>query len=164
MKEIKYVTGDATFPEGEGPKIIAHICNDAGAWGSGFVLAISKRWEEPEERYRSWAAGKLEQPFELGQAQFVDTPWSKNNGQTIWVANMIAQHGLTAAAGVPPIRYEALNTALEAVAKFALATDDSVHMPRIGCGLAGGTWERVGPIVERCLTQRNISVTVYDLP
>ena len=44
---IQYRTGDATRPEGDGPKIIAHICNDVGAWGKGFVLALSKRWNTP---------------------------------------------------------------------------------------------------------------------
>ena len=46
MPGIRYVTGDATRPEGEGPKIIVHICNDIGAWGRGFVLALSKRFKE----------------------------------------------------------------------------------------------------------------------
>jgi hypothetical protein len=35
-----------------------------------------------------------------------------------------------------------------------------VHMPRIGCGLAGGTWDRVGPIVDWTLDRRD--VFVYD--
>jgi hypothetical protein len=36
-------------------------------------------------------------------------------------------------------------------------------MPRIGCGLAGGTWERVGPLVEETLGRAGVAVTVYDL-
>lgn len=43
MVGIHYVTGDATEPIGEGEKIIAHICNDQGGWGAGFVLALSKK-------------------------------------------------------------------------------------------------------------------------
>lgn len=42
-----YLTGDATAPGGTGTRIIAHVCNDIGHWGKGFVLAISKRWPEP---------------------------------------------------------------------------------------------------------------------
>jgi hypothetical protein len=41
--QIQYIAGDATAPIGDGNKIIAHVCNDIGAWGAGFVLAISKR-------------------------------------------------------------------------------------------------------------------------
>lgn len=39
----------------------------------------------------------------------------------------------------------------------------SVHMPRIGCGLAGGKWEVVGKIIEEELVARGIPTTVYDL-
>jgi O-acetyl-ADP-ribose deacetylase (regulator of RNase III) len=49
MQEIKYIKGDATNPVSEGEKIICHICNDIGRWGKGFVLAISRRWKEPEK-------------------------------------------------------------------------------------------------------------------
>lgn len=52
MKEIIYLIGDATAPEIEGLKIIVYVCNDIGAWGKGFVMAISKRWPEPESQYR----------------------------------------------------------------------------------------------------------------
>lgn len=44
---IEYVRGDATTPLGKGPKVIAHVRNDLGGWGKGFVLAISRRWPEP---------------------------------------------------------------------------------------------------------------------
>lgn len=37
-------------------------------------------------------------------------------------------------------------------------------MPRIGCGLAGGTWDRVGPIVEEELCAHGVPVMVYDWP
>jgi hypothetical protein len=39
----------------------------------------------------------------------------------------------------------------------------SVHMPRIGCGLAGGTWEEVEPLVDAELLKRGFTVTVYDM-
>lgn len=52
MKKIIYLKGDATNPQTEGNKIIAHICNDLGGWGKGFVLAISRRWKKPENEYR----------------------------------------------------------------------------------------------------------------
>jgi len=37
-------------------------------------------------------------------------------------------------------------------------------MPRIGCGLAGGTWDRIEPLLHRTLTVAGIAVTVYDFP
>ncbi|GAA4206372.1 hypothetical protein GCM10022220_20020 [Actinocatenispora rupis] len=37
-----------------------------------------------------------------------------------------------------------------------------MHLPRIGCGLAGGRWDRIEPLVAAELTDRGIPVTVYD--
>ena len=54
MLDLQIVQGDATSPPGEGVKIIAHVCNDVGGWGKGFVVAVSKRWPDPEREYRSW--------------------------------------------------------------------------------------------------------------
>ena len=54
MARITYLQGDATQPQSKGNRIIAHVCNDLGGWGKGFVLAISKRWPEPEAEYRLW--------------------------------------------------------------------------------------------------------------
>jgi hypothetical protein len=63
----------------------------------------------------------------------------------------------------PPIRYEALDRCLTALGDKALELDASVHLPRIGCGLAGGRWDRVEPLIGERLCGRGVSVTVYDV-
>ena len=158
MTKIIYTTGDATSPGGTGNKIIVHICNDIGGWGKGFVLALSKKWKAPEDSYRSWYRGETEIPFELGQVQFVKV---ENN---ILVANLLAQHDIIPRSGIPPVRYDAVRQCLEKVAMKALSLNASVHMPRIGCGLAGGKWEEIEIIVSQTLISQGIEVTVYDLP
>lgn len=35
-------------------------------------------------------------------------------------------------------------------------------MPRIGCGLAGGKWSRIEPLIANTLCARDVEVTVYD--
>ena len=153
--EIQYVTGDATKPSIEGNKIITHICNDIGGWGKGFVMAISKRWKEPEMQYREWYQSK--ENFSLGQVQFV-----KVSNDT-WVANIIGQRDTKRDKdGNPPIRYDAVSSGLEKIGSFATEINASVHMPRIGCGLAGGTWENIEPLIRKNLSDRNVQVTVYD--
>lgn len=64
--------------------------------------------------------------------------------------------------GLPPVRYEAIGEGLRQVAAFATAHQTTVHMPRIGCGLAGGTWDKIEPIIQQELTAKGIDVTVYD--
>lgn len=44
----------------------------------------------------------------------------------------------------------------------ALKLKASIHMPRIGCGLAGGKWEEIEIIIERTLIKNNVEVYVYD--
>ena len=156
---IRYVKGDATRPAGESPRIIVHVCNDVGGWGKGFVLALSKRWTAPEWEYRAWYRAKESEdgiPFALGQVQLVQVE------DRLWVANLIGQTGLDWAEERPPIRYEAIRDGLRRVREAAQDLDASVHMPRIGCGLAGGTWDEIGPIVEEELDAAGVGVTVYD--
>jgi O-acetyl-ADP-ribose deacetylase (regulator of RNase III) len=155
---INYIIGDATQPVGEGPKIIVHVCNDIGGWGRGFVVALSKRWLEPEQNYRAWHRGEEKTPFVLGEVQLVQV------AEAMWVANLIGQRDVRTVGGVPPVRYEAIRKGLRRVAEEAARLEASVHMPRIGCGLAGGKWEEVGKIVEDEIANRGVLVTVYDLP
>ncbi|MCA6067170.1 macro domain-containing protein [Chryseobacterium sp. RG1] len=155
MKKIIYIKGDATNPQTEGNKIIAHICNDIGGWGKGFVLAISSRWRIPENEYRMWF--KNGENFKLGEIQIVQV--EKN----LWVCNMIGQHKIISnSKGIPPIRYEAVEKCLEKLADEALKLNASIHMPRIGCGLAGGKWEEIELIIEKTLLKNNAEVYVYD--
>ncbi|KAB7833791.1 macro domain-containing protein [Streptomyces mobaraensis NBRC 13819 = DSM 40847] len=155
--DIAYVRGDATTPQGKGPRVIAHVCNDLGGWGKGFVVALSRRWPEPEREYRRWHRARAENDFGLGAVRMVRVE------RWLWVANMVGQHGIrTGGSGGVPVRYEAIDAALAKLADEAARLGASVHMPRIGCGLAGGRWERMEPLIRARLTDRGISVTVYD--
>ncbi len=157
MNGITYVRGDATSPRGKGVKIIAHVCNDLGGWGKGFVVAVSRRWPEPEAAYRRWHRERARNDFGLGAAQLVRVePY-------VWVANLVGQRGMrTGRSSGAPVRYEAIDAALGLLADRAIELEASVHMPRIGCGLAGGRWDRVEPLVVGRLVDRGIPVTVYD--
>ena len=61
------------------------------------------------------------------------------------------------------MRYWAIEAGLSDLADEALALEASVHMPRIGCGLAGGDWESIESIITRTLLASGIETTVYDL-
>jgi O-acetyl-ADP-ribose deacetylase (regulator of RNase III) len=153
---INYIKGDATKPEGDGTKLIVHVCNDIGGWGRGFVVALSQQWPQPEREYRKWYESK--EKFSLGEVQFVQVE------RDIWVANMIGQRDTKPdKEGNPPVRYDAIAKALSKVAAFAQEKIASIHMPRIGCGLAGGTWDKMEPVIIKELVNKKIPVTVYDL-
>lgn len=162
---ITYIRGDATVPQAKGTKIIAHIVNTEGGWGKGFVLAISNRWSRPEAMYRTWHRQRevitetgqtvlTSGRFQLGEVQLVMVQPS------LYVANMVAQFGYKTGSKGPPIRYEALAQCLAKVRGYAVSFDASVHMPRVGTGLAGGSWSKIEPLIQENL--EGVSVTVYD--
>jgi O-acetyl-ADP-ribose deacetylase (regulator of RNase III) len=153
---VQYRQGDATQPVGKRARVIVHVCNDVGGWGKGFVLAISKRWPEPERSYRQWYKAPADTPFELGQVQFVEVE------PGLWVANLIGQRGVRDRKQIPPVRYAAIREGMRRVADFALGHEAEVHMPRIGCGLAGGHWGQIEPILMEELCSQGIATTVYD--
>jgi O-acetyl-ADP-ribose deacetylase (regulator of RNase III) len=157
MATIESIKGDATQPQGKGNRIIAHVCNDLGGWGKGFVLAVSKRWPGPEAAYRAWHKDRSKNDFGLGAIQVVQVE------TYLWVANMVAQRGIETGSSGPPIRYKAVRACLGKLAVEAEEVGASVHMPRIGCGLAGWRWEEIEPIIRDELTSKGVAVTIYDL-
>ena len=165
---ITYLQGDATRPQLSESRIIMHICNDRGGWGAGFVLALSKRWSEPEGQYRKWYKDGSNQRF--GEFELGNVGWSLVE-PGLWVANMIAQVGYGKAGslrhisdedpGPSPLRYNSLRTCLGKVAESARSKGSTIHAPRIGCGLAGGKWDLVEPIIQEMMG--DLPVYIYDL-
>ena len=156
VEQIRYLKGDATAPQAKGVKIVAHVCNNIGGWGKGFVLAVSGRWSEPEAAYRRWHRERAQNDFELGNIQVVQVE------TYLHVANMVAQQGIKTGSRGVPIRYEAVECCLEHLRVAAQELQASVHMPRIGCGLAGGKWSKIEPLIDRTLIAHQIPTTVYD--
>ena len=154
--EIRFIKGDATSPQAKGIKIIAHICNNIGKWGKGFVMAVSKKWPEPEKEFRLWHRNRAKNDFELGSIQIIKVD------EYTYVANMIGQQGIKTGSKGVPIRYEAVEHCLEKLVLEAQKLNASVHMPRIGCGLAGGKWDKIQPLIENTLIKNQIPTTIYD--
>lgn len=162
---VNYIQGDATVPLGDGTKIITHVVNDIGKWGKGFVVALSKRYKEPEEYYLDQykRARWKKAVFKLGVAQWVCIE-PGNDG--LFVVNMIAQSGLRSRQNPIPLRYDALEHCLTQVAQGARGLtrgmekrEISIHMPKIGSGLAGGDWQRIEPIIKETL--KDLPVFIY---
>ena len=153
MTNIHYEIGDAADPVGNGRKFIIHVCNNIGKWGEGFTESLSSRWVLPERQYR------LEHSFfgrlHMGDIQIVQVC------EDTYVLNMISQQGVWYSGRKDiPLRYDELSECLSKVSRAANNIGASIHMPRIGCGLAGGKWEKVVRLVEKHLT--GLEVHVYD--
>jgi O-acetyl-ADP-ribose deacetylase (regulator of RNase III) len=156
--ELKHLIGDATEPVKK-PALICHCCNDSGGWGKGFVLALSAKSQWPEKAYREWyRASKTNMPnatpFEVGNVQFCKFT------DDVTVANMIAQHGIKSATNPKPIDYDGLQKCLTEAYVYAKNNDLTVHMPKIGAGLAGGDWTKIEKIIKDTMT---VDTFVYTL-
>lgn len=145
---IHYKIGDATKPEGSGLKIIAHVCNDVGAWGAGFTKALDKISDRPRLAYRRM-------PKIMGELSFAVVSLGG-----LMVVNMIAQQGLRSRNNPVPLCYMTLSDCLKDLRAVAMGNNATVHMPQIGSGLAGDDWEKIEGIIEEEL--RDVDVTIYE--
>lgn len=148
---LKYVKGDL-FREICGIKhniIIPHVCNDIGAFSSGFVIPLSEHFPKAKERYLS------EKNRNLGDVQFIKE-------DNIVIANMIAQKGLINSLNPKPIKYLSLIKCMEAV-KFMCLTRhiDEIHAPAFGSLRSGGHWPFIHELIEELWS--NVNVTIYYL-
>lgn len=169
MSHLKYVIGNALAPQSEKTNFIAHCCNDIGAWGAGFVIAISNISVKPEMEYGFWARPTLHRTascafipldvFELGAIQIV--PFRRND----YIVNIIGQRSIGKdSEGNPPIRYEAITAGFEKLLPVLKTQNGELHVPRLGVGLAGGSWDKIEEILIECIVKQGIDVTVYTLP
>jgi len=149
--------GDATLPkviEGE-LAVIFHICNDVGAWGRGFVVPLGQRYPVAKQAYQQ------QHPKLLGTCSYASIT------ADLVIVNAIGQHELKAnrLTKEPPIRYDAVEQAmLKSMAAIKQVFGDrkfSYHMPKIGCGLAGGQWTIIKELIIKNIVNDGIDVYVY---
>jgi O-acetyl-ADP-ribose deacetylase (regulator of RNase III) len=163
---IHHLQGDATLPQGSGTRIIAHVVNDEGAWGRGFVMAISERWKEPEEYYLNQhrLARWKKAEFKLGMVQWICIEVGDDG---LFVVNMIAQHSLRSSQNPVPLRYDELENCLAMLAEGARGLQHgrevSIHMPKIGSGLAGGDWKRIERLIDEVLWDFQVYIYTKDM-
>lgn len=142
---IRTVRGDVTEPVGNQP-VIAHVCNNVGRFGAGVALAIANKYPHVREAYMS-----MEYYF-LGQIQTVrETDFPV-------VVNMIAQDGI--GRSKRRLHYGHLARCLHLL-EDGFDTNYTFHMPRIGAGLAGGSWEIIRELIEGVI--KSHEVIIYEL-
>jgi hypothetical protein len=151
--------------------VIPHCCNNEGKWGAGFVLALSKKWVEPEVYYKEFCKRNSGIPI-LGRTNIVTCE------KTVIVANMIAQDGIISKDNPKPIKYKALVNCMADVAAFIqhyeviidYAADIQhcskppirIHCCRFGSERAGGTWNFIVELIDELWLSQCIDVIVYE--
>jgi O-acetyl-ADP-ribose deacetylase (regulator of RNase III) len=156
VPSVTYLKGDAAEPRGEDSRLLLQVVNDAAlTWGGGLSLALRQKWPASQQSFRSWALEHRN--LALGNIHIAAI------NPSLSLVSMIAQHGY-GPSPKPRIRYLALQACLRKVASIAAERGATVHMPRIGCGQAGGSWDVVSELIDETLCNKEIDVFVYDLP
>lgn len=156
--EIREVDGDALQPRGPGPKLVAHVVPDTNsAWGgNGFASQVRHRFPDVWTQFRSKTHAQQRAPA-LGEV-FIGAL-----GNDVTVAHMVAQRGI-GASGSQRLRYAALAQCLSEVRAEALKLGASVHMPRVGTGHGGASWDIVKELIAKELVDKGVATTVYRRP
>jgi hypothetical protein len=162
MIKINYITGDLfSFIPEDKPIVVAHIVNDVGAFGGGFVVPLGKRFPAVKSQYLHWHRGTdatmAGVPLMLGHNQVVYVD------ERITVCNMVAQHGLISPSNPHPIDYSALRSCMEVVADVANIEQAEIHAPKFGSLRSGGDWSVIEKLIEEIWIEAGISVTIYSL-
>lgn len=154
---IKFVHGDVLDPRAAGIRVVCQLVNDqARTWGGGVARSAAKKFPAAQRDFSTWITS-VPRSERLGKVHFHEADKS-----TI-IASLVGQEGYGASL-FPRIRYAAVERCLEQVTKLAAERSANVHMPRIGAGESGGSWDTIEEIVRDTLVAERIPVTVYDLP
>jgi hypothetical protein len=153
---INYLKGDATNPIIEnGNRFIIHVCNNVGGFGAGFARCVRNKWKVVYEKYNKLSDSNT---LHLGNIQFVSVG---NKDNPLYVVNMIAQNGYICDSNPVPLNYTALSICLASIDLHLTnfyKDKNSIHLPYIGCGLAGGSWNKVSDILQKWLGHRDLYV------
>jgi len=142
--------------------VIAHGCNCFCIMGAGIAPQMADnfnchkyRLEEPQHRGDINKLGCIEaKPFSVR----LDAVRYKE----VMVVNAYTQYtlGKNHKGGVAiPLDYEALTLCMRKINH--LFKGFHVGLPQIGCGLAGGDWERVKKIIQEELTSCKVTIVIY---
>ncbi len=139
MKTVKH---DATIPYSTvGVTIIGHCVNDIKRWGRGFVVPLGTRYPESKSQYMQSTCG-------LGDCDIIEVY------KDLHIANLYGQHTIWSQNGIPPVRYDALQSAFMNLKQHILqiqrdtpGTVVNFQFPSIGAGLAGGDWKRISAMI-----------------
>lgn len=132
--------------------IIAHQVNCRGVMGAGLAKQIRNKYPIVYERYKNYCPD----PALLGKVQVINTG-------TVYVANLFAQEGFGRDKRYTD--YDALNNCLSKLRDYMVEHDlHTLALPYgLGCGLAGGDWNKVYNIIKDVFDNEALVVYVCRL-
>ena len=124
---------------------IGHQCNCFNTMGSGIAPLIAKAFPKAYDVDQRTTRGDT---TKLGTLTYADCSYDK---QKLLVFNLYGQYGCGRGRGLglPDTDYKALRSAMIVMRSLLrVAGMASIGLPKLGCGLGGGDWEKVSRIIE----------------
>lgn len=146
--------------------IICHQVNCQGVMGHGIAKQVKEKYKGVFNEYKRYCDAHADnREAMLGEALIVDIDYGAAvldwlvDKERKYIANIFGQ--LTYGTGLRT-DYKALVLGLEVVANFAKEHNLSVAIPyKIGCGLAGGDWNKVNILIEGVFAGTGLEVLMY---
>lgn len=157
--ELKEIVGNALKPaKRNGTRIVAHVVPDINVvWGGGgFASQVRKTHTNVFERFRADVA------MHGGHPKLGSIYRGEIDDETL-VVHMVAQHGI-GPSREQRLRYAALGQCLTQLCEVAQQKHATVHMPRIGTGYGGASWNIVRELITIELVDKGVETSVYQRP
>ena len=139
--KIEYIKGNAFDTPA---KYILHGCNAQGAMGSGFAAGVAALYPEARQAYLDRHA---KDPLKVGEIIPVDC------GRHV-IINGITQEFYGRDPDFVYVSYDGVADVIRAVNDMVKVSPETIQpiprvaMPKIGAGLANGTWEVIAKLIE----------------
>ena len=149
MGNYREIKGDLLAMAKEGHfDIIAHGCNCHKMMGAGIAYQIARQFPIA---YQADKSDKRKPLQRLG-----DLTYSHNHLGRFIIVNLYSQYD-----GGANLDYSALELSLRKLSMI-FTKGSKIGLPLIGCGIAGGDWEKVKPIIQRVLSDFDVTIVIYD--
>lgn len=140
--------------------VIAHGCNCFCTQQSGIAWQMNKYFDtnnpkkynlEDEFNYK----GNIDK---LGRIEYYSYYMSPNHRNRLNVFNLYTQYRY--GNEKPHLNYAALEICLYKLDN--MFKGKHIGLPQIGCGLAGGDWNKVKEIIQKTIKNNNVTVVIYN--
>ena len=149
---MKNVDGDLVEMALDGEfDVIVHGCNCKQIMGAGIAGQIAQKI--PEAKFVDDMYITASHYDKL--SHYTIAPFRNRKGNLGFVVNLYTQYFPGA-----DLRIEALILGFKRVSRI-LKEKQRIGIPLIGCGIAGGNWDKIGPIIEEIMKDHDLTVVHY---
>ena len=132
--------------------VIIHGCNYQTTMGAGIALEIKKKIPEAY-----WADVMYSQNLDYNKLSNWSIASVRNRlGKVGFVINLYTQYN-----GGSDLYEHALLLGFQKLKHFIL-TDKKIGIPFIGCGIAGGDWDKLKPQIVEIMKNHKLTIVEFD--